>query len=378
MSYDNYYKRLEVMQKYSTIAERRKAIAALKINFSQPTEADEGYYRKPITQKDPSGNGRNIVIGWIPVSYYMWEGKLVGTIGNYEQSRNMTDHEIGDEELWSYVVSNPIPYEWYVGVVDRDEPWPDQHAGKNTAIIEGLKLLDAGLDALAHPSPEHPRVIARDDNRPPELLPEVEHAEAIDNAIGAAKDLKVLTVEDAARAAGAANILRDRRLAAEKVAKAKVDPLHAAYVAERDKWLPMVKRAKDVEDGLRNMVRAFEVAERKRVAAAQLEALEKQRAIDEANQRAADRAIAAAEPEPPPVVEDVVIPMAPPPVKPSYGTYRPRAKPVLKFANIYDWNAVRAYFQHNEELTALVQKLADQAVREGIEVPGTTIREGTE
>lgn len=379
MPYDNWRMRLDVAKRHSTVAERRKAIAALKINFSQPTEDDEGYYRKPITVKDPSGNGHNIVTGWIPVSYFMHDGKLVGIIGKGNDARDMTDDEVGDEQLWSYVVSNPVPYEWYQAVVEHGEPWPDQPAGKNTAIVEALETTYPSRDP-EHDPPLDPieRIIGRTDNLPPEVDPVAEHKESIENAIGAAKGLKVETAEDAARVAGAANIIRDRRLAAEKVAKARVEPLHAAYVAERDKWTPMVKRAKDEEDALRRMVNLFEIAERKRIAKEQADALERQRAIEEANQRAADRAIAAAEPEPPPVVEEVAIPKAPEPVKPTYGNYRPPAKPLKKFAVIVDDVAVYRYFSDMPVMIDFLQKLATTEVRNGIEVPGTTVREGTE
>lgn len=370
MSYDNWRARLAIAEKYKTVAERRKAVAALKINFSQPGEADCGYYRKPITEKDPSGNGLNIIKGWIPVSYFMHGDKLVGIIGAGDDARDMTDDEVGDEQLWSYVVSHPISYETYRAVVDNGEPWPDQPVGKNTSIIETLET--------AYPSPENPRVIERTDNLPPEVDPLVEHKEGIDNAIGAARDLKVATAEDAARVAGAANILRDRRLAVEKIAKARVTPLKLAYESERDKWLPMVKRAKEAEDALRRMVTVFEVAERKRIAAAQLEAMEKQREQDEANARAADRAIANAEPEPPPVVEGVQIPRAPEPVKPTYGSYTPPAKPLKKFAVIVDDVAVYRYFSDMPVMIEFLQKLATTEIRNGIEVPGTTVREGIE
>ena len=47
MRYDNWRKRLEIFEKYSTVALRRDAVARLKINFSQPGLEDVGYYRKP-------------------------------------------------------------------------------------------------------------------------------------------------------------------------------------------------------------------------------------------------------------------------------------------------------------------------------------------
>ena len=370
MSYDNWRERLDIANKFPTVAARRAAIAALKINFSQPQPEDEGYYRKPIGQKDPRGNGATIITGWIPVAYFLYDGVLTGNIGFGADQRNMTDNEIVDEELWSYVVSNPISYEMYQAVAENGEPWPDQPDGKNPAIIQALET--------EYPSPEHPRVIDRDHNQPPQVLPEVEHAAAIDNAIGATQGLKVTTAEEAAIAAGAANVLRDRRLAAEKVAKAKVNPLKEAYDTERAKWAPPITRAKTREDEVRALVSAFEASERKRIAAEQLAALEKQREIDEANARAADRAIAAGVPEQAPVLEEVVIPQAAPRVTPTYGSYKPREKPILKFAVIADPIEVCKHFIADPALLEVIQKLATNAVRANLVVPGATFREGTE
>lgn len=371
MSNDNWRKRLAIAEEHKTVAARRAAVAALKINFSQPGEADEGYYRKPITEKHPT-NGINTVVGWIPVSYYMWEGKLTGNIGAGEQNRNMTDAEVGDEELWSWVVSNPIPYEWYSAVADHGDAWPDA-----VKTFAGLPVTDTDSEVMGL-VPAANRDVAKDDNKAPELPPHVEHGTAIDNAIGAGKDLPVTTVPEAALAAGAANLIRDRRLAAEKVANAKILPLKLAYDTERNNWQPKIKQAKDAEDAIRQKVNIFEAAERRRIAAEQMAAMEKQANQDAANARAADRAIANAEPEPPPVVEEVVIPQAPQPVKPTHGTYVPRAKQILKFAVIKDMSSALMHYKTNAQLIELIQKLATADIRAGLEVPGATFREGTE
>lgn len=382
MTYDNWRARLDIAQKYSTVAERRAAVAALKINFSQPGEADCGYYRKPVTEKHAT-NGSNIIKGWVPVSYFMHGDKLVGIIGAGGEARDMTDDEVTSEELWSWVVSNPITYELYQGVVEYGEDWPDLRDPIIQAVMERESVPQKSPAPLAgQPQqmaiPAANRDVAKDDNKPPELLPHVEHGTAIDNAIGAGKDLPVTTVAEAALAAGAANLIRDRRLAAEKVAKVKVEPLKVAYETERGNWLPMVQRAKVAEDGLRKKVSNFEADERKRIAKEQQDALDRQREQDEANARAADRAIGAGEPEPPPVVDEVVIPQAPPPITPTYGGYRPAAKQVKKFAVITDAVAVYKYLATVREVQDLLQKLATNAIRAGLEVPGTTTREGTE
>lgn len=397
MSYTKWQKRLEIAEKFPTVAKRREAIAALKINNMQPDHEDEGYYRKPVTEPklgpDGKTNGQKTIIDWIPVAYYMHNGQLTGVIGNLEQSRLMTDREIADQELWTWVVANPISYDDYVAVAERGEQWfdmtnpPNPTAAKiiDRLVADGITPVTTAAELEAAKNvevviPAANREVGRSDNAPPEeaIALDVEHATAIDNAIGAAKDLPVTTVPEAEIASGAANIIRERRLAAEKVAKRMVEPLKIAYDDERGKWAPPVLRAKAAEDDIRLKVSNFEIAERKRIAAEQLAALEKQREIDDANQRAADRAIAEGQPEPPPVVEEVVIPQAPEKTKPTYGSYTPRAKPVLKFAVIQDAAAVLNHFKLNYKVIELIQKLATDDIRTGLEVPGATFREGTE
>lgn len=377
MSYNHWRARLAIAEKYSTVAERRAAVAALKINFMRVTVEDEGYYRKPVTEKHPT-NGSNIITGWIPVAYFLHNNVLTGVIGSGDNARDLTAQEMLDEALWSWVVSNPISYELYQGVVEHGDDWPDLPKNGTPDLVDGGKTSYSTYPDERRDRNGNPREITSGDNKPPELLPHVEHATAIDNAIGAGKGLKATTAVEAALAAGAANLIRDRRLAAEKAGKIRVDPLKLAYETERNNWLPPVQRAKAAEDVLRKEVSNFETAERKRIAQEQLDAMEKQREQEEANARAADRAIGAGEPEPPPVVEEVAIPQAPQPVKATYGNYKPAAKQVRKFAVITDHVAVYKYFSDMPVMIEFLQKLATDEIRTGIVVPGTTVREGTE
>jgi hypothetical protein len=346
------------------------------IDFTQPGEDDEGYYRKPIREKSLNAqgktNGQSKIIGWEPVAYWLDGGLLCGVIGD----RDMTGNEVIDN--WTWVCRYAITEAQYRAVAERGEAWPDLPIKSNyePATLTEAQINTNFIAALQADIPAANRDVARSDNAPPEVSPDVEHATAIDNAIGAGKDLPVTTVAEAEIASGAANIIRERRLAAEKAAKRVVDPLKTAYEDERAKWLPPVQRAKATEDAIRLRVSNFEIAERKRVAAEQLAALEKQREIDEANARAADRAIASGEPEQAPVVEEIAIPLAPAKTKPTYGSYTPRAKPILKFAVIQDEAMVLNHFKFNVEIVMLVQKLATNDIRAGLEVPGATFREG--
>jgi hypothetical protein len=47
----------------------------------------------------------------------------------------------------------------------------------------------------------------------------------------------------------------------------------------------------------------------------------------------------------------------------------------VKVAEITDWNAVYQHFADNEQVKAILQALANGAVRAGIDIPGVTVKE---
>jgi hypothetical protein len=400
MSFDNWRKRLEVA-KLPTVAARRAAISALKINFSRPTEDDEGYYRKPITEKDPKGNGKNIITDWVPVAYYLYDGALTGDIGK----KPMTDNEVSDEHLWSWVVSHPIDYEVYQAVIEG-APWPDAKlvmAGPDgrTPIPAKAVLEDDGAIGLApaEPAMTHTNVAASmapatvipaagrevnpNHNQPPAeevIPPEVQHAQAIDNAIGAAPET-VTSEAEAAIAAGSMNRIAELRLAADKAGKEIYQPIFASYKAIFNAWNPMVGRAEAAEKRLKTAILTFRENERKRLAKIADEVAKRKQEAEEAAQRAADRAIVAGVPEPAPVVEPepAQVIQQPAPIQPTYGR-RAVKEELKKFAVIDRDKAldvdVYKFFRDNPKMIELIEKLATDAIRAGIEVPGTTTREG--
>lgn len=380
MSYDNWKLRLEAA-KLPTVAARRAAIAKLGINFSQPGEADEGYYRKPLTIKDPSGNGKTIITGWVPVAYYLYDGKLVGDING----QAMSPRDVTDEQLWSWVVSHPIEYDLYKAVVEHGAAWPDlptqtevEFMGKvETFPVNGgasFEEMERGKIVPAEP-PLDPieRIVGRDHNAPPEVLPEVEHATAIDNAIGAAPT-KVTNDGEAAIAAGSKNRIAELRLAAAKAGKARYEPLYAVYVAERNKWLPMIGRAETAEKNLQTTILSWRESERIRIEHLRQEAERLQREREWAAERAAQRAIAAAQPEPAPVVEAVAPLPQMAPIEPTHGTRKVKEE-LKKFAVIVDDVEVYRHFSTNPDVRDLLQRLATMSIRAGMAVPGTTTEE---
>lgn len=346
----------------------RARLAGEKVTaFLQPDAEDEGYYRKPITEPKLAANGQRNgqkrIIGWEPVAYFMDGANLCGVLGD----RDMGPNEITDESLWSWVVRHPISEELYRAVAERGEPWPDL-------------LATVGFDA-SDVVPAANREVAKTDNKPPEALPaEVEHAQAIDSAIGAAPT-KITSEAEASIALGSKNRIAELRLAADKAGKAVYEPMYREYKKVQAVWSPIVARAVAAEGKIQTAVLTFRESERKRLAKEQAEAAAaaaaKQREIDAANQRAADRAIAAGNVEPAPVVAEQPAPVAaqPAPLAPTYGT-RKLKEELKKFAVIEDDVAVFTHFRADADLKALLEKLATNAIRSGATVPGATFREG--
>ena len=350
------------------------------VTYLQPDEDDEGYYRRPITEPKLAANGQRNgqkrIIGWEPVAYFIDRGKLCGVIGD----RDMAINEVTDESLWSWVVRHPITEELYRAVAERDEPWPDlKQIGVDLVPGDGFQIPTSN-ERLAPGTlmgeivPAANREVARGDNNPPDVLPEVEHAQAIDSAIGAAIT-KVTTEAEAAIALGSKNRIAELRLAADKAGKAIYEPIYRDYKKVQAVWSPIVARAVAAEGKLNTAVLTFREFERQRLAKEQREADAKQKLIDEHNEKAAQLAIAAGRPEPAPVVEQPAPVAQPAPISPTYGT-RKLKEELKKFAVINDDVEVYRHFRADADLKALLEKLATNAIRSGATVPGATFREG--
>lgn len=310
-------------------------------------QCELGFYRKALKERDAKGNNKRV--GWIPVAIFMDGDVMTARVG-------MRD-VIGDElnELWSYIAGQPISEETYRAVAERDEAWPDAIA----AI------------------PAANRSVAQDDNAAPEVLTDKDHAAAIDSAIGAA--LKTVTSEtEAAQALGSKNRIAELRLAAEKAGKALYEPPFREYKSLLGLWSPIVARADAAEKALNRIILTFRETERQRISKEQAEVAERQRLLDGANARAADRAIAAGEPEPPPVVEETL----PQPVSalaeiaPTYGTRKLKEEVKTILDAVTDYDAVYAFLKNEPKVKALLLDLATAKVKAGFAVPGTTTREG--
>jgi hypothetical protein len=356
MPFTNWRKRLDIANLHNTVADRRAAVAALKINFMQPGPEDEGYYRKPVTEAalgaDGKTNGQKRVIGWVPVAYFLDGNTLCGVMGAGDTLRDMTPAEVEDAELWSWVVSNPISYELYNAVAHEGRKWPD------------LKQPDA--------APER-RV---SDNAGPIVKTREDYQAEID-AIVLSAPQKIATKEEAEHALGIKNAIAEKRLAADKAGRSIYEPPFRIYQTEQKSWSPMVAKAKAAEDGIDKLYKRWLEAERQRVVAENAEIARRAEEEAERNARAADRAIIAGEEPPPPeVIEEEYKPVIPEPVKPTYGGARVAKAELKTFVDIVDEEKVAAYFRGDADLVAVLQKLAERATKAGADVPGTTKRQG--
>ena len=335
----------------------RKRLAGEKvIAYTEPDAGDVGCYRLPIKERKQNAKGENNgqwkTVSYKPVLLGVMDGVLCCQIGDVVVSDDVRN------DSWTSFVRHPITEDAWKAVAQRGEPWPDMPPA----------------DAI----PAADRAVTTTDNTEPEQPLDVQHATAISQAIGASKqNIKAVTNnEEAALALGIKNRIAELRLLADKHAKSVYQPLHKIYTEAQKKLSAPIKLAEAEEDRLNTELLRFRERERLRIAAEQAEADQKQREADEANQRAADRAIAAGEPEPKPVVETVDAPVFEPvPIQPTYGS-RGLREQVKKFAIIDDSVAVYKHFMKNQELIALLEKLATNAIRSGVTVPGASYREG--
>ena len=332
---------------------RKRLAGETVVAFTEPDENDVGFYRLPIRERAQNAlgnnNGRWKTIGYKPVALFVSDD---GHGGRLEcQAGGVFLNKEAMNEQWQWFVSHPITEEAWRAVAERGEPWQ----------VADLPAID--------PVPAADREVAATDNSAPQQPLDVQHATAVDNAIAAA--LKAVTNEaEAAQALGSKNRIAELRLAADKAGKAIYEPIYRTYTAEQKKWSPIVARATAAEKSLNTAILTFREKERQRIAT---EAAIKQREIDEANAKAAERDIALAE-LPTEVVEPVIV--APTPIVATYGTRKLKEEVKTFLDSVNDFDAVYTYFKETAEVKALLTTLATAAIKAGRTVPGTTTRQG--
>jgi hypothetical protein len=350
----------------------------------QPQLEDEGFYRRPITEKvigaNGKTNGQSRIVGWEPVALYIAHGKMCGRLGN----RELPEHDVNGEDLWSRVCRHPITEAVYRAVAERGEPWPDASPAaafnKDVAVDNNVHAVkdfrvEIAKEAAAREAAAVERGIG--DNKPPAIEPHIEHGEAIENAIRAAKDLEVTDDASAAVALGAQNRIAELRLSATKVGKSIYAPIYQQYKTIMGQWTPMIEKAENWEKVLDKRYKTWRAEELRKAAEAKRAAEAEARRIEEEIERAAQRAIAAGNPEPPPDVPAAApeLPPAPAPVSATYRAAGQRtvAKDVERWHldAVDDYDAVYAAFKAHPDVRAALLKIATTAVKQGQEVPGT-------
>lgn len=343
MSYDNWKRRLEIVTTLSTVALRRAALTTAGLTNMVPTEADEGYYRKPTTEKR---DGKTVIIGYTAVALFLDQNTLVCIVGSGQEQREVTE-DVRDD-LWTWISTNPVTWEDWKRIDDGGQ-WQDlKTVGELYAEASG-----------------HPQGV-----QAPELTEDELYAKRIGAEIEKLP-MQVATTTDAEFTLGVSNKIRDLRLAVEKLAAARTAPLKLAYDTERNKWAPLVVTAKAAETAASKIILVFRDKERRRLAAEQEAAAKVQRETDEANERIAQRAIARNEPEPPPVVVEVAAPAPLAPLVPAQGTRKLKEEEKWFLDEIEDYDKVFAYFRNTEQVRLVLKTLATAAVRAGHTIPGT-------
>lgn len=312
----------------------QRALAGGKVGSDDlPVHEDSpqcGFYRKRTVR----------AAGYVPVA--IWrdvENNLVAVV-------NGEDANV--EEIWTYCCQHPIPEEWYRDKM-AGKPWPDE---------------DANVTASLQPPPVG-------HNKPPTDPLEVLR-ESIDTALKGVEDYsKVTSDESAAKGQSLRSRLLELSGDADKARDKLVRPHLDAEKAINKDYMPLVKGAKAGADVIREALKVFETAQDKARKAAEAE---RQRlALEAERERLA--AEAAGKPAPAPV-------QAPPPppaepvktqIKGAYG--KAASKTVIKVAKVVDYDRAYLSLRTHPELKALIDQLAQRAVKAGVTVDGVEVED---
>lgn len=296
---------------------RRMAGEVVPIHDGEP---QAGFYRL----KTRDGN-------WQAVAYWFaTDGSLRCRVGGKDINEQTAC------ERWPWASKSPITHEVYKAVI-AGGPWPDQHDGvtRDRANSDNAPA-DESFDGLK----DRIEDLARD-------------ADALIKA-GAAADQSA-----ADRASDLANRLAELHKSADIARAAEKRPHDEAARAVQAKWTPLMGTAEIYKRIKAVVITPFLVAEDT-----------KRRAAETAARLAAEEAAKAGQPipEPAPAVQRA----AP---KAGSGGRRSVALRTVKVITISDRAALLAFFAANEQITEVLQKLAEKATAAGVAVPGVTVTE---
>lgn len=265
-----------------------------------------------------------------PLAIWSENGEVKGRLGDQDLTRDRLN------ELWSFCATHPITEEVYRAVAERGEPWPD---------IDGAV---------------HDHMIGPGHNNPPtdptELL-----REQIDAASKGADDYALIESDEAlTRAQTLRSRLLELRKSADDHRVTEKQPHQDAAKSVDEKWMPLVKRAKELADKINAAMNAWGTKKH--------EAAEKQRReIEDANRKAAEANKPA--PAPPPIVA-----AAPAVVKGAVGRAA-SGRPVNVVKAVTDQDAAYSYLKEQPEVRDAIKEAAQRLVTAGHTVPGTEVKE---
>lgn len=295
---------------------RRMAGEVVPIHDGEP---QAGFYRL----KTRDGN-------WQPVAYWFaTDGSLRCRVGGKDINEQTAN------ERWPWASKSPITHDVYKAVV-AGNPWPDQHEGviRDRANSDGAPS-DDSFEGLK----DRIEDLARD-------------AQTLIDA-GAATDQSA-----ADRASDLANRLAELQKKADAARAAEKKPHDEAVALVQARWKPMLGAADIYKRIKAAVITPFLVAEDQRRRAAEAEA-----------RRLAEEAAKAGQPIPEPAQVQRAAPKA------GSGGRRSVALRTVKVVTITDRAALLAYFAANDQITEVLQRLAEKVSAAGVTPPGVTVTE---
>ena len=298
-----------------------------------PDNPQPGFYRVRKVKGGP----------FVPLAYWFADGALVCVLDG------AAIPETRGRELWQWACSNPVENSVYNAVVAGGQ-WPD-------------------IDPTVAAAKEEKRH-GMGGNNPPEdeVLLLQEQIDAA--AAGVSAYAKITDDETQRKAQTLRSWLLELSGTADKKREAEKKPHWDAAKAVDAKWQPLVKRAKELADKIRDAMGVYETAKLR----AEREAAAKAEAERRAHEEAARKAALANEPAPPPPAPPPApAPTASAPIKGAAG--RAATTKLVKVVTVTDQDAVYAYMKTRPEVVELLGRLAQRAVDAGHDVPGVSIEE---
>lgn len=282
-------------------------------------ECQAGFYRL----KTRDGNSHPVAYWFAP------DGTLRCRVGKQDINEQTAN------ERWPWASKSPITHEVYKAVV-AGEPWPDQH---ESVIRDRANSTNAPDDQSFDGLKDRIEDLARD-------------AQALIDK-GAATDQSA-----ADRASDLANRLAELQKQADAARAAEKKPHDDAAALVQAKWKPLLGVADIYRQIKAAVITPFLVAEDT-----------KRRAAETAARKAAEEAAKAGTPMPEPAAMQRAAPMA------GSNGRRSVALRTVKVVTITDRDALLAFFSGNEQITEVLQKLAEKATAAGVKVPGVNVTE---